>query len=819
MPTFEKPTVPVLNVGSFLVDDLVMALPMAEGAGSALADLSGNGHDATIAGVEDTDFQWVDDPEMGIVLELLTASAWIDLAATLLTAYGGQSSATLQCWIKLASDAPAAGDRGLANFDNLSGASTRTLYPDDPGGANQIRSSVFRGGTRADMTLDGGVDRSEWHLLTITTQVGGQYLVYQDDILLSGVAAELTVALAAPLQFGRSDDSGGSDRLAGLVGDLRLYTRALQGFEVANIFSNPWGLYTFFNPPGQVDYFDVAVDWQPRGAASLRDLGLQTDLPVGATPGLGSFALLVDVEVGGVFNPPVALLTDLSPFNKPALGGAPAPALNGDPITTNLQLAILFNDPAGAADPLTDYANALSLSGITWETQAVVDGLPNDQHGYALSDQVTGAYANGDGGTIPDTAALRPTTDFSLCAMVYFTGAPSANGVLVGKLASGGTTYAYALRIGADNDRVEFEMTDTVDGQTTVLSPNNAIADPGLYVIVGTYDGAIMRLYINGVEVGTTANGGTLDHGSDPLGIGQDGLGAALVGGNAHSEADFLWDRALTPDEALGLAENPFGMFCDSGYVERFQQSVDWQPRGFASLNEFDLLADIPVGVDPGLGSFDLLADLAPGVTNAAGLTFFSITPVVGPDTGGQAVTIKGRNFQDITQVLIGGVVLGSLVVADENTITGVTPAHVAGAVNVRIDSSTLGFVEASLVYVFAGGFGPAVDQLILGKQIDESFWRQETFDGETAPLGIQTVLSLVLDDVPVHPDAVEVYVRRLDPGHGTTDDGGLLMRQGGTFTYTVDIGNRQIIWESTAQIEILPLDEITVAYLARGET
>lgn len=824
MATYPKPLAPVLNVGSFLVDQLVMALPMSEGAGATLADISGNGHDATIAGVEGVDFQWVTDPEMGVVLELLTASSWLDLAATLAAAYAGQGAATLQCWVKLVDPSPASPQRGFANFDSLSGVDTRTVYPNTTGGA-EIQTAVFRQTTREDFALDLGVDRDEWHLLTITTQNGGFYYVYQNDIQIGGVVAESTVAITAPFQFGRSDDSTPiTESMRALIGDLRLWRRAVQDFEVGSIFNNPWSLYLFNNPPGQVELFGVSQDYLPRGLASMHEVALLADLPTQGRVGVGEFVLLADLNAetpGGAYDTPPTLDTRLSPLRKPAIAGTPLPSLNGAAITTNLELALLYNDPAGATDPITDYANALVASGITWGTAAVEDGQPDGDAVFPLTQQDAAAFANGDGGTILDNAVLKPVTDFSIAAAVAFPSLPLANGVIVGKYNSTQASFAYALRIDADNDRIKFEMTDLVDGVATVISAANPTISAGdKAIIVGTYDGAIMRLYINGVEVGNTPNGGSLDHGTDPLGIGQDGLGGTLVGGNAHTEFAYLWSRALTPDEAIALTtDSPFGMFCDSALVELLGVSHDYVPRGVASAHEVALLADLPLWPANGAQEFGLLADLVPGVVNAAGLTFLSISPTVGPDQGGQLVTIKGRGFVGITQVLLGGFALGSLTVVDEATITGITPVHLPGAVPIRIDSAERGFVEAQAVYTFVGGFGPASGQLIQGNQLQgDTLWRQEPFTGETAPLGVQTTLALTLADIPVHPNAVEVYVRRLDAGHGTTDDGGLLMRPGAAFTYTVDIANRKIIWEPNAPFELLPGDEILVLYAGRGE-
>lgn len=820
MATFVKPLVPVLNIGTFLVDDLVMALPTSEGAGSALVDISGNSHDATIAGTEGVDFQWVDDPEMGIVLELLTASGWIDMATTLATAFAGQGAGAMSCWLKLNADTPPAGQRGLANLDDISGSGTRTIYPD---GSNQIDSGVLRSSGRFNDVDVSSVDKSQWHLLTITSQNGGFYRVWLNGVELSGTVADLTIGMATPLQFGRSDDSDGSDRLAGLIGDVRLWKRSLQGYEIATIFNNPWGLYTGPDTPAEVELFTISAGYAHRGAYTVGQFGAVVDALDGrGRHSGGDFGVIADVtKAGGAYDPPVEIPARLSPFRKPQLNAVPAPTLNSDPINTSVLLALLYNDPAGAQDPLTEYGpNAHQATGIVWGAQAASDGLPGSSSRFVLSEQATSAFANGNGGSVARALTLEPVQPFSVAVHVKFEGTPSAGGILIGKAASGGG-FAYALRIDpGDNDRIRFDMTDVTDGLATVLGPNGQIVAGFEATIVGTYDGAIMRLYINGVEVGTQVNADNLDHDTTAdLGIGQDGAGGTSPGGNVVIESAFLWDRDLSANEALKLHDNPFGMFCDSGYSQILTVSAGYAHRGAHSVGDFGVVADALDGRGRhAVGDFGVVADLLPGVTNVAGLSFFSISPLVGPDTGGQTVQIKGRNFFNVTQVLLGGFPLTSLNVLDSNTIEGVTPNHLPGIVSVRIDTAEIGFVEAPDVYTFVGGFQAPTDQLIRGNMIDESFFRQETFTGETAPAGAQTTLSLTLSDIPIHPEAVEVYVRRLDAGHATTDDGAKLMRFGAIHDYTVDIANRKIIWEPTASFELLPADEITVVYLARGE-
>jgi hypothetical protein len=211
---------------------------------------------------------------------------------------------------------------------------------------------------------------------------------------------------------------------------------------------------------------------------------------------------------------------------------------------------------------------------------------------------------------------------------------------------------------------------------------------------------------------------------------------------------------------------------------------------------------------------YAIMLDAVAGAYNSAGLRVYGITPNVGPVGGGQAVTISGRNFRDITSVTLGGAALTSIVVVNEQTITGVTSARGPGLVDLVVNSSSVGTVTLLTCYTYVGGFGTGVNTLLLGKQIDPGFARQEFFTGEVAGLGVDTVLALTLDDVPIAPDAVQLYVRKVG------DDGGILARQGILLDYTVDISTRKITWRgTTAAFALAAGDELTAVYLARGET
>jgi hypothetical protein len=83
------------------------------------------------------------------------------------------------------------------------------------------------------------------------------------------------------------------------------------------------------------------------------------------------------------------------------------------------------------------------------------------------------------------------------------------------------------------------------------------------------------------------------------------------------------------------------------------------------------------------------------------GPTFVSITPNTGAAAGGDAVDIAGTGFvSGVTTITIGGLALASPVFVSSSHITGVTPAHGAGAVSVVV-----GAQDSAISATAAGAF------------------------------------------------------------------------------------------------------------------
>lgn len=65
-----------------------------------------------------------------------------------------------------------------------------------------------------------------------------------------------------------------------------------------------------------------------------------------------------------------------------------------------------------------------------------------------------------------------------------------------------------------------------------------------------------------------------------------------------------------------------------------------------------------------------------------------SLSPTSGPIAGGTAVTIIGTQFGGATAVAFGATAAASFIVVSATVINAVSPAHAAGAVDVRVTNS-----------------------------------------------------------------------------------------------------------------------------------
>ena len=91
----------------------------------------------------------------------------------------------------------------------------------------------------------------------------------------------------------------------------------------------------------------------------------------------------------------------------------------------------------------------------------------------------------------------------------------------------------------------------------------------------------------------------------------------------------------------------------------------------------------------------------------AAAPTVISLNPNTGPAAGATSVTITGTNFVSGVSVTYGGTTATSVVVVDAATITCLTPAHAAGAVDVTVTNPDAQSATLAGGFTYTGSGGP----------------------------------------------------------------------------------------------------------------
>ena len=199
--------------------------------------------------------------------------------------------------------------------------------------------------------------------------------------------------------------------------------------------------------------------------------------------------------------------------------------------TTPLGLVAAFNFNEGAGTTVTDKSgtgNNGTISGATWST----DG----RFGAALSFNGTSAWV-----TVPDAASLDFTTSFTVEAWLNPTSVTGWRTVI---LKEAGSKLAYGLYGVNGSSRPSGWIQTTRDyyvNSTTALATNTWTH------VAYSYDGATLRMFINGTQVATAAGPTGLSVSTGPLRIGGNAIWGEYFSGRIDEVR--VYNRALSAAE------------------------------------------------------------------------------------------------------------------------------------------------------------------------------------------------------------------------------------------------------------------------------
>ncbi|NUN03093.1 MAG: LamG domain-containing protein [Bryobacteraceae bacterium] len=191
---------------------------------------------------------------------------------------------------------------------------------------------------------------------------------------------------------------------------------------------------------------------------------------------------------------------------------------------------------------------ALTPAGAAFSPVVPFDVVPADGFPNNWSLELNGA----DGAAIvPDSPSLRPASGFTAEAMIDGDG-----WVVLGKQIGNGTrnSYQIELRFG----QLRFQLTDTSirDHFVTASVPSGSGPFNGFHHVAGSWDGSMMRLYVNGAQVGSVPFAGMLGYDANPFLIGADndralGGGPACCWFGGRLDEIRLSDQALVPGQFI----------------------------------------------------------------------------------------------------------------------------------------------------------------------------------------------------------------------------------------------------------------------------
>lgn len=198
--------------------------------------------------------------------------------------------------------------------------------------------------------------------------------------------------------------------------------------------------------------------------------------------------------------------------------------------------------------------------------------------------------------SIPDHPSLRPASGLTVGAWIR----PGANSVghIVAKQFGSGDSNSYVLWI---QDALGFALCNGADGCVQVFAATPATGE--WHHVAGTWDGAVITLFVDGSPVATTPFGGPVDFDANPL----------LIGADENSDANDLPDRGFNGDidDVQVFASSLSG--CDLTVVATIGPPcvtcVDQDADGYGSPGD----ATCPAG--PQTDCDDADANINPGTT------------------------------------------------------------------------------------------------------------------------------------------------------------------------------------------------------------
>jgi hypothetical protein len=414
---------------------------------------------------------------------------------------------------------------------------------------------------------------------------------------------------------------------------------------------------------------------------------------------------------------------------------------------------------ANTADSLTNgLVGYWKMDETSWNgtTNEAVDSSGNANHGTRVGDATTATGKFGNGGTfdgtgdyvtVADATSLKPT-NLTVSAWVYSNSNSQWNTVLM-KTTSSSWNDGYGLYLDGSNN-----LTFFINHYSNNVAAVSLTANTWTH-IVGTYDGANIRIYKNGNLSATTAYTTAISHSSGALQIGRSPTVPVSTWNGKIDEAR-IYNRTLSPaevqqlynfapgpvgywrlDEKTGTSANDSSGNTYTGTLGTGNSAPSWSTGKNGGALKFD-----------GTNDYVSVGSTAPGVQTVSFWTNPASTTQSLVDLNGSAYisassgTISATGFTSPT-IYVNGVISSTLAANTWQYVTITTGTAIsAGAINFgKANGSFLnGKLDDIKFYNYARSPGQIVQDMNSGHPLGGSpiasqvgYWKFEEGYGTTA--------------------------------------------------------------------------------------
>ena len=296
----------------------------------------------------------------------------------------------------------------------------------------------------------------------------------------------------------------------------------------------------------------------------------------------------------------------------------------------------------------------------------------------------------------------------------------SSTGSLVYSTYLGGNGQDFGSGIAVDSSGSAIAVGDTSSSNFPVFPQPPAVNPAFQQSLNGSSDGFVAKLSPTGSALvySTFLGGSSSDR---ALAVAVDGSGNAYVTGEtlstnfpgvgslqaAGGDLDVFVTQLNALGSALTYSTYLGGAAADSASGIALDSAGNAYVAGQTQSSNFPTTNAVQATYGGGMDAF------VAKVGGSTAVLVSSVNPNTGPTAGGTTVTLRGANFAPGATVSVGGAAATNVSVTSGGTISAITPAHVAGAVDVVVtnpnsQSSTLagGFTYADAPSGGPGGSG-----------------------------------------------------------------------------------------------------------------